>query len=96
VSLAPGSISVPTSATPLPISASSPGSLVLINTGPNAITIGGPNVTAGAVGAGSATIPNGGVVSLPHVGGVAPNSIYGIAATGASVLNWFYGTEINS
>jgi hypothetical protein len=96
VSLSPNSFSVPTSATPLPIAAVSPGSIVLINTGPNAITIGGPNVTAGAVGPGSATIPNGGVVHLERVGGVAAGSLYGIAATGASVLNWFYGTDVNS
>lgn len=95
MSLALGSFSVPTSATQLPIAANSPGSMVLINTGPNAITLGGPNVTAGAVGPGSATIPNGGQVPLQSVGGVPGGSIYGVSATGASVLNWFYGTDIN-
>ncbi len=96
MSLSIGSVSVPTSAAALPISAVSPGSLVLINTGPNAITLGGPAVTAGATGAGSATIPNGGTVSLPLAGGIAPGSLFGVAVTGASVLNWFYGTEVNT
>lgn len=93
MSLVPGSFSVPTSATKLPISAPGPGSLVLINTGPNAITIGGVGVTAGAVGVGSATIPANGVVSLPLAGGVQSGQFYGVAATGASVLNWFYSTS---
>lgn len=95
MSLAFGSFSVPTSATALPISADSPGSLTLINTGPNAITLGGAGVTAGQVG-GAATIPNGGQVTLQRVGGIPPGSIFGIAVTGASVLNWFYGTDVNT
>lgn len=90
-----GSFSVPTSAAVIPgLAAPSPGSLVLINTGPNAITIGGSGVTAGATGPGMATIPNGGSVPLNKISNLPPGQLFAVAATGASTLNWFYGTEV--
>lgn len=92
--LAIGSVSVALTATKLPVSAPGPGSLVLINTGATAVTLGGANVTAGSVGPGSATIPAGGTVSLPLAGGINPNTLYGITVTAPVILNWFYSTEI--
>ena len=93
-----GSATVGTSAAALPagFSAVSPGSLVLYNAGPNAITIGPAGVTAGEVGSGFATIAAGSSVPLPLVGGFNPGGkIYAVAATAASVLNWFNGTVVN-
>lgn len=94
MSLNIGSVTVTTTAAKLPISAPGPGSLVLINTGAAAITLGGSGVTAGLVGVGSATIAAGGVVSLPLASGILPGQLFGIAASGSPVLNWFYSTEI--
>lgn len=93
-----GSASVGTSAAALPasLSAVSPGSLTLYNAGPNAITIGPSGVTAGQVGPGIATIGPGNSVPMPLVAGFAPNGkLFAVAATGASILNWFNGTAVN-
>lgn len=94
MSLAMGSVAVSNvTAVPVPLAATSPGSLVFTNTGANPITLGGPGVTAATVGPGTAAIPAGATVSLARVGGAG--GLFAISAVGASVLNWFYGTEIS-
>jgi len=95
MSLSIGSVTVGLTATPVPLPGGSPGSLTLTNTGANPITIGGSGVVAGAVGAGSATIPAGATVNIAKVGGIPLSGIFAITVTAPGTLNWFYGTEIN-
>lgn len=96
MSLSIGSATVGLTPTQLPLSAPSPGSLVLSWTGANPITFGGPGVAAGGVGAGQATYPANSVIPLAKVGGVAPGSIYAITTSAPGTLNWLYGTDVNS
>jgi hypothetical protein len=71
VALVLGSVSVGTTATLVPLAANSPGSLVLVNSGPDAITLGGSGITTSTAGPGSATIPAGAVVLLAKLGNLA-------------------------
>lgn len=95
MSLVIGSVSVGLTATPIPLAANSPGSLVLVWTGANPLTLGGSGVAAGQAGPGQAVIPAGGIVSLAKLGGIPLNSLNGITTVGAGVLSWLYGTEIS-
>lgn len=89
-----GSLSVPTTATPLPISSEAPGSITIFNDGPNAVTIGPSTVTAGQTGLGFGTIPPNQSVVLSRIGGLAPGTLWAVAATAASTVSWFYGTDL--
>lgn len=95
MSLALGSVSVGLAATPIPLAANSPGSLVLVWSGANPLTLGGSGVIAGQAGPGQAVIPAGGIVSLAKIGGIPQGGLSGITTVGAGVLSWLYGTEIS-
>jgi hypothetical protein len=96
MSLALGSVSVGLTATPIPLAATSPGSLVLVWSGAQALTLGGANVVAGQAQAGQAIIPAGSVIPLAKVGGLVQGQLYGITVTGAGILSWLVGSEINT
>jgi hypothetical protein len=97
VSLVLGSVSVGLSATPIPLVAQSPGSVTLIWSGAQALTLGGANVVAGQAQPGQVVIPAGAVIPLAKLGSLGvQGSLYGITVTGAGILSWLYGTDINS
>lgn len=96
MSLALGSVSIGLTATPIPLNLNSPGSLVLVWSGANPLTLGGPNVVAGQAQAGQVVIPAGAVIPLAKVGGLVQGQLTGITITAVGILSWLAGTEINT